>query len=156
MYKKYDYSGRAHASLTNKAQWAAVKVLATNSFRKDSPIRVLQQRFPDKYEQQDQKAQINVSDVISNIFPEMERSPNNKGCRVGALSARTFTDTQFVLEASFNAVSDILVHDLNKWTSKSVVDKCLQFVSLICHQRKDIRLGGVICLYLMLKANTVP
>jgi hypothetical protein len=51
VYKQYDYSGRAHASLANKAQWAAVRGLAANSFRKDSPIRTLQQRFPDKYDQ---------------------------------------------------------------------------------------------------------
>ena len=71
--------------------------------------------------------------MISNIFPEMEKSPNQKSGRVGALSARTYNDTQFVLEASFNAVSDVLVHDMNKWMGKSVIDKCLQFVSLLSH-----------------------
>ena len=49
------------------------------------------------------------------------------------MSARTYNDTQFVLEASFNAVSDVLIQDLNKWMGKSVIDKCLQFVSLLSH-----------------------
>lgn len=34
-----------------------------------------------------------------------------------------------------------------------MVDKALQFISLLCHQRKDIRLGGVIGLFLISKAN---
>ena len=70
------------------------------------------------------------------------------------MSARTYNDTQFVLEASFNAVSDVLIQDLNKWMGKSVIDKCLQFVSLLSHLRKDIRLGGSLGLYLLLKSNS--
>ena len=33
------------------------------------------------------------------------------------------------------------------------VDKALQFISLLSHPRKDIRVGGVICLYLLTKAT---
>ena len=50
----------------------------------------------------------------------------------------------------------MLVTDPNKWLNKSSIDKILQFVSLISHQRKDIRLGGVICLYLMIQASSIP
>lgn len=66
---------------------------------------------------------------------------------------RTYADTQFMLEASFNAVSDLVFTDARKYLSLGIVDKTLQFISLLCHQRKDIRLGGVICLYLITKAN---
>ena len=55
-----------------------------------------------------------------------------------------------MLEASFNAVSDLLYQNSNeKYLTLSVIDKALQFISLLSHSRKDIRLGGVICLYMI-------
>jgi hypothetical protein len=61
-----------------------------------------------------------------------------------------------MLEASFNAVADIIMSSALGgvgYTRLSPDDKALQFISYLCHQRKDIRLGGVICLYLLLKSN---
>jgi hypothetical protein len=58
-----------------------------------------------------------------------------------------------MLEASFNAVSDLLYQNNEKYLTLSVIDKALQFISLLSHSRKDIRLGGVICLYMIVEAN---
>lgn len=57
-----------------------------------------------------------------------------------------------MLEASFNAVSDLLYQN-DKYLNLSVIDKALQFITLLSHSRKDIRLGGVICLFMIAKAN---
>lgn len=53
--------------------------------------------------------------------------------RASAISARTFADTQFMLEASFNAVSDLIYNEPSKYVNASVEDKILQFMSLLCH-----------------------
>ncbi len=58
-----------------------------------------------------------------------------------------------MLEASFNAVSDLMMQETPKYNSWGPIDKCLKFMSLLSHVRKDIRLGGVICLFLLNKAN---
>lgn len=54
-----------------------------------------------------------------------------------------------MLEASFNAVSDLLYQNNDKYLTLNVIDKALRFISLLSHSRKDIRLGGVICLYMI-------
>jgi len=56
------------------------------------------------------------------------------------------------MEASFNAASELLVKDLSRWLKLSATEKILQFTSLLSHMRKDIKLGGVICLHQILKA----
>jgi hypothetical protein len=64
-------------------------------------------------------------------------------------------ENQFILEASFCAVSDILMDgnkdDFSQWLSLSLVDKVLQFTSLLQHMRKDIRLGGLVGIYQLVK-----
>lgn len=57
-----------------------------------------------------------------------------------------------MMEASFNAVSDMLCspNEPHRWQSLAKSDKIIQFTSLLSHQRKDIRLGGVIALFLIL------
>lgn len=118
-------------------------------------MRNLQVRFPEKYVSE--PVNLDLDDkVIKNIFPLSstiqilsERDYVNKP---GAHSARTFSDTQFIMEASFSAASELLVKDLSKWLKLKVTEKILQFTSLLSHMRKDIKLGGVICLHQILKA----
>ena len=68
---------------------------------------------------------------------------------------RTIAENQFVLEASFCAVSDILMEGLgdgfDQWMALTLVDKILQFTSLLQHMRKDIRLGGLVGIYQLIK-----
>lgn len=133
IYKHYDKSGRTSAMMSNRASFSAVNKLSSQALRKDSPVRLFQQRFPEKYAQaplinEELKPSQSVSSVIQNIFPEMQ-SPNAvRGGRVGALSARTQAYTQFMLEASFNAVSDMIIGSPiggAGYTKLSPVDKAL-------------------------------
>jgi len=66
-----------------------------------------------------------------------------------------FADTHFVMEASFNAVSDLICNDTSHWQSLTTNDKVLSFTSLMSHQRKDIRLGGTIGLSLILRTADI-
>jgi hypothetical protein len=42
---------------------------------------------------------------------------------------------------------------MNEWMNFSIEDKLLQFASFLSHMRKDLRLGGLIGIYLILKNN---
>ena len=83
----------------------------------------------------------------------MESAPLSDRSR--GLAAPTFADTHFVMEASFNAVSDLICGDSTHWSTLTTNDKVLSFTSLMSHQRKDIRLGGAIALFLILKSTEV-
>lgn len=49
LYRDYDTKGRISQSFHQKAALAGIKNLETISFRKDSPIKQTQSRFPEKY-----------------------------------------------------------------------------------------------------------
>lgn len=49
LYREYDNRGRVSQSFYQKAALAGIKNLETNCYRKDSPIRQTQSRFPEKY-----------------------------------------------------------------------------------------------------------
>ena len=73
------------------------------------------------------------------------------------LSSRTAAENQFVLEASFCAVSDTILaalnDDINSWLGMAVQDKLLQFASMLQNMRKDLRLGGLVGLYQLLRGD---
>jgi len=70
---------------------------------------------------------------------------------------KTMAENQFILEASFCAVSDLLMegfgNDLDSWLALNLVDKVLQFASLLQHMRKDIRLGGLVGIFQLIKGQ---
>ena len=72
-------------------------------------------------------------------------------------SSRTAAENQFVLEASFCAVSDTIMaaldENINKWIQMTVQDKLLQFASMLQNMRKDLRLGGLVGIYQLLRAD---
>ena len=41
--------------------------------------------------------------------------------------------------------------DFAQWMTLTVVDKILQFTSLLQHMRKDIRLGGLVGIFQLIK-----
>ena len=49
IYKDYDSKGRLNQSFQNKANYAGIKNLETKSFRNESPVKLAQERFPEKY-----------------------------------------------------------------------------------------------------------
>ena len=69
----------------------------------------------------------------------------------GPLSSRTAAENQFVLEASFCAVSDTVLQTmdggLSQWVTLTYQDKLLQFTSMLQNMRKDLRLGGLVGIY---------
>lgn len=69
-YRDYDRTGRQNTVMQNKANLSGVRGLQTASFRKDSPIRNLQVRFPEKYTSEAVVVDLNSDQVIKNIFPQ--------------------------------------------------------------------------------------
>jgi hypothetical protein len=49
LYKDYDKTGRAQNLMLHKAIFSGVNNLKTIQYRQDSPINLMQERFPDKY-----------------------------------------------------------------------------------------------------------
>ena len=49
LYRDYDSKGRVNQSFYQRAALAGIRNLETTSFRKDSPVRQTQGRFPEKY-----------------------------------------------------------------------------------------------------------
>lgn len=48
-YREYDKCGRIQNAFMQRAALAGIKNLNTQCFRKDSPVKVMQSRFPEKY-----------------------------------------------------------------------------------------------------------
>ena len=66
------------------------------------------------------------------------------------------TDNTFLIEAGFQAVSETILGTIGsyqQWLQLSIEDKLLQFASFLSNMRKDLRLGGVVGVYLVLKNN---
>jgi hypothetical protein len=49
MYRDYDRCGRIQNAFMQRAAFAGIKNLHTASFRNDSPLQMVQSRFPEKY-----------------------------------------------------------------------------------------------------------
>lgn len=49
MYRDYDRCGRIQNAFMQRAAFAGIKNLNSASFRNDSPLQVVQSRFPEKY-----------------------------------------------------------------------------------------------------------
>ena len=47
------------------------------------------------------------------------------------------------------------IGEVTSWLNLSFEDKLLQFASFLSHMRKDLRLGGLTGIYLLLKNNQV-
>lgn len=102
----------------------------------------------------------NRTNIVDNVLPQKEESmrfidgmfrsteTEEKIRDRFQFMEKTTAENQFILEASFCAVSDLLMeslgNDLEAWMRLSLVDKVLQFTSLLQHMRKDIRLGGLV------------
>ena len=69
----------------------------------------------------------------------------------------TAVENQFVLEASFCAVSDTILGQLqggqDQWMTMQLHDKMLQFASMLSNMRKDLRLGGLVGMYQLLRGE---
>lgn len=66
------------------------------------------------------------------------------------------SDSAFMIEPSFLAVGETILQTLGgteAWNRLSLEDKLLQFASFLSNMRKDLRLGGLVGVYLMLKNN---
>ena len=66
------------------------------------------------------------------------------------------SDAAFMIEASFLAVSETIIQTIGgieAWNKLNTEDKLLQFASFLSNMRKDLRLGGLVGVYLMLKNN---
>ena len=55
IYKEYDKTGRSQNILTHKANQSGANNLKTKSYRQDSPMQAVVDRFPDKYNSIHQK-----------------------------------------------------------------------------------------------------
>lgn len=62
------------ASITNKASQSAITNLHKQAFRKDSPLRDFQQRFPDKYtaSQEQLVVEKKMPEALQNVFPQVD------------------------------------------------------------------------------------
>ena len=49
LYKDYDRCGRIQNAFMQRAAFAGIKNLNTAAFRNDSPLQMVQSRFPEKY-----------------------------------------------------------------------------------------------------------
>jgi hypothetical protein len=49
LYRDFDRCGRIQNAFLQRAAFAGIKNLHTASFRNDSPLQVVQSRFPEKY-----------------------------------------------------------------------------------------------------------
>jgi hypothetical protein len=62
----------------------------------------------------------------------------------------------FKAEAGFLAVSEQILNNLGNfenWMKLGIEDKLLQFASFISNMRKDLRLGGLVGIYIVYKNN---
>jgi len=62
----------------------------------------------------------------------------------------------FKVESSFLAVGEQVLANLGgleNWMRLSVEDKLLQFTSFLANMRKDLRLGGLVGVYIVFKNN---
>lgn len=49
LYKEYDKCGRTQNAFMQRAAFAGIKHLHTNSYKSSSPLQMIQSRFPEKY-----------------------------------------------------------------------------------------------------------
>ena len=62
----------------------------------------------------------------------------------------------FKIEAGFLAVSEQVLNNLGgfeNWMRLNIEDKLLQFTSFLSNMRKDLRLGGLVGIYIIFKNN---
>ena len=62
----------------------------------------------------------------------------------------------FKVEAAFLSVGEQILVNLNgfeNWMRLSIEDKLLQFTSFLANMRKDLKLGGLVGIYLIFKNN---
>ncbi len=63
----------------------------------------------------------------------------------------------FKVEAGFQAVSEQILANINggldAWMKLSIEDKLLQFASFLANMRKDLKLGGLVGIYVIFKNN---
>ena len=75
----------------------------------------------------------------------------------GPLTLRTAAENQFLLEASFCATSDQILSSLsdgiNEWLNYTINDKIIQFAGMLQNNRRDLRLGGIIGIYRLLRSD---
>jgi hypothetical protein len=60
------------------------------------------------------------------------------------------------VEAAFLSVGEQILVNLNgfeNWMRLSIEDKLLQFTSFLANMRKDLKLGGLVGIYLIFKNN---
>lgn len=175
LYRDFDKNGRALSVMSQKAKQAGATNLKTTQYRHDSPIS--RDQFKHKSHARDEKGHskdvletskavamfgslTNRTNIVDNVLPQKEESmrfidgmfrsteTEEKIRDRFQFMEKTTAENQFILEASFCAVSDLLMeslgNDLEAWMRLSLVDKVLQFTSLLQHMRKDIRLGGLV------------
>jgi hypothetical protein len=63
----------------------------------------------------------------------------------------------FKVEAAFHAVSEQILSNigggLDHWMKLGVEDKLLQFANYLSNMRKDLKLGGLVGIYVIFKNN---
>lgn len=62
----------------------------------------------------------------------------------------------FKIEAGFLAVGEQILTklgSLENWMKLTIDDKLLQFTSFLSNMRKDLRLGGLVGIYILYKNN---
>jgi hypothetical protein len=52
LYREFDKCGRTNSAFMQRAALAGIKNLNTASFKNESPLTILQSRFPEKYSNQ--------------------------------------------------------------------------------------------------------
>lgn len=67
LYKEYDKCGRTNSAFMQRAAFVGIKNLHTASFKNESPLTVLQSRFPEKYSNKNSfvKGQKDASQTMS-------------------------------------------------------------------------------------------
>jgi hypothetical protein len=157
--------------MLQKASLSGITNLKSQQYRNDSPISDVKKRFPDKFvgkrQERDEKGHSKdvlekskvIATAIENVLPSdnvlegifRSTETEEKIKERMLFMEKTMAENQFILEASFCAVSDLLMegfdNDFDQWLGLSLVDKVLQFTSLLQHMRKDIRLGGLVGVY---------
>lgn len=167
LYKGYDSRGRVDQSFQQKAALHGVRNLETKAFRKDSPVRQTQGRFPEKYvdtrptalrskpvQPYSYRQPSGLAEQVLSQFDTYDREQAS----FPPYQKMSQTEQQLVLEGAFSQVCDnIMANQMNNntdmWLQLSVDDKLLQFASFLSHLRKDFRLGAIVGVYLLLKNN---
>lgn len=96
LYREYDNRGRVSQSFYQRAALAGIRNLETTSFRRDSPVRQTQSRFPEKYINTMRKSDTNYSSRRGSAGHKNDATlkSHNESFNLASHMLRNIEDTQ--------------------------------------------------------------